>query len=160
MTPRDLWNIHTSVKKQQGLMSMHDMVLKLPWYFYLLMEKPLLGCYYQVQCLYYQLVQCNQTTPIPVIVKVRSKKANKRTALTIIFADSFGPHFFQNFLIVLFCVFFWHGVRVLSMPKLTELYFLYQILVSPSGQKGPKLNYLHIFHTWGIRTKIKILIIK
>ena len=111
-------------------MSMHDMVLKLPWYFYLLMEKPLLGRYYQVQYLYYQLVQCNQTTPISVIVKVRSEKANKRTALTIIFAESFGLRFFQNFFIVLFCGFFWHGVRALSVPKL-KLYFLYQILVSP-----------------------------
>ena len=41
------------------------MALKLPWYFYLLMEKPL-GCYFQVQSPYYQAAQCNQKTPIPV----------------------------------------------------------------------------------------------
>ena len=41
------------------------MALKLLWYFYLLMEKPI-ACYFQVQSLYYQAAQCNQKTPIPV----------------------------------------------------------------------------------------------
>ena len=40
------------------------MVLKLPQYFYLLMEKPL-GCYFQVWSPYYEAARCNQKTPIP-----------------------------------------------------------------------------------------------
>ena len=58
MTPRDLENIHTTS------ISSWDTV-KLPLYFYLLMEKPL-GHYFQVWSPYYQTAQCNQTTPIPV----------------------------------------------------------------------------------------------
>ena len=52
--------------------------LKLPQYFYLLMEKPLV-CYFQVRSPYNQAAQCNQKTPIPVTLKgqVRSEKDKK-----------------------------------------------------------------------------------
>ena len=42
-----------------------NIALKLPWYFYLLMEKPLGRCF-EVQSPYYKAAQCNQKTPIPV----------------------------------------------------------------------------------------------
>ena len=52
--------------------------LKLPRYFYVLMEKPL-GRYFQVRSPYYQAVQCNQKTPVPVSSRwqVTSQKAKK-----------------------------------------------------------------------------------
>ena len=80
MTPRDLRNIHTS-------RTCANMALKLPWYFYLLMEKPL-GRYFQVQSPYYQVAQCNQKIPIPVSSRwqVSSEKAKKGQASTLITA--------------------------------------------------------------------------
>ena len=55
-----------------------NMALKLPRYFYLLMEKPL-GRYFLVWSPYYQAAQCNQKTLIPVSSRqqVRSEKAKK-----------------------------------------------------------------------------------
>ena len=52
--------------------------LKLCWYFYLLMEKPLRR-YFQVQSLYYQVAQCHQKKLIPVSSRwqVRCEKAKK-----------------------------------------------------------------------------------
>ena len=57
---------------------MRNMALKLPQYFYLLMEKPL-GCYFYVQCPYYQAAQCTQKAPIPASSRqqVRFEKAKK-----------------------------------------------------------------------------------
>ena len=62
MTPRDLRNIHNTGRDALPCM---NMALKLPQYFYLLMEKPL-GRYFQVWPPYYQAAQCNQKAPIPV----------------------------------------------------------------------------------------------
>ena len=65
MTPRDLRNIHTTGNSCRDALPCANMALKLPRYFYLLMEKPL-GRYFQVQSPYYQATQCNQKTSIPV----------------------------------------------------------------------------------------------
>ena len=50
---RDLRNIHTTVKSYRDTLPCANMTLKVPRYFYLLMEK-LLGCHFQVQYPYYQ----------------------------------------------------------------------------------------------------------
>ena len=65
MTSRDFRNIHTTSNNSRNAISFLNMPLKLPQYFYLLMEKPL-GCYFQVRSPYYQVAQCTQKTPIPV----------------------------------------------------------------------------------------------
>ena len=65
MKPRDLRNIHTTVNSCRDALPRANMALKLPWYFYLLMEN-LLGRYLQVQSLCYQALRCNQKAPIPV----------------------------------------------------------------------------------------------
>ena len=46
MTPRDLRNIHATRNSCRDALPCANMALKLPLYFYLLMEKPL-GCYFQ-----------------------------------------------------------------------------------------------------------------
>ena len=48
MTPRDLRNIHTTGNSCRDALPCANMALKLPWYFYLLMEKPL-GFFFQVR---------------------------------------------------------------------------------------------------------------
>ena len=87
MTPRDLRNIHTTKNNGKDALPSTNVALKLPWYFYLLMEKPL-GRYFQVRSPYYQAAQCNQKTPIPVSSRwqVRSEKAKKGCASTLITA--------------------------------------------------------------------------
>ena len=65
MTPRDLRNIHTTGNSCRDALPCANMALKLSRYFYLLLEKPL-GRYFQVGSPYYQALQCNQKTPIPV----------------------------------------------------------------------------------------------
>ena len=65
MTPRNLRNIHTTRNSCREALPCVSKALKLPWYFYLLMEKPF-GCYFQFLSPYYQAAQCNQKTPIPV----------------------------------------------------------------------------------------------
>ena len=65
MTPRGLRNIHTTRNSCRDALLRANMALKLPRYFYLLMEKHL-GHYFQVQSCYYQAAQCKQETPIPV----------------------------------------------------------------------------------------------
>ena len=62
--------------------SMRDMALKMSRYFYLMMEKPL-GCYFQVCSPFYQAVQCDHKTPIPLSsrAQVRSKKTKKISSL-------------------------------------------------------------------------------
>ena len=79
MTPRDLRNIHTTGNSCRDALPCANMALKLPRYFYLLMEKSL-GCYFQVWSPYYQVAQYNQKTPISISSRwqVRSKKAKKR----------------------------------------------------------------------------------
>ena len=67
MTPRDLRNIHTTGNSCRDALPCANMALKLPWYFYLLMEKPL-GRYFQVRSPYYQTAKCNQKTPIPKFI--------------------------------------------------------------------------------------------
>ena len=46
MAPRDHRNIHTTGKSWRDVLPCANMALKLPRYFYLLIEKPL-GCYFQ-----------------------------------------------------------------------------------------------------------------
>ena len=89
MTPRDLRNIYTTRNSCRDALPCTNMALKLPRYFYLLMEKPL-GRYFQVWSPYYQAAQCNQKTPIPVSSRrqVRSEKAKKGKASTIITATT------------------------------------------------------------------------
>ena len=84
MTPRDLRNIHTTRNSCRDALPCTNMALILPWYFYLLMEKPP-GCYFQVQSPYYLATKCNQKTPIPVYSgwQVRSEKAKKGQASTL-----------------------------------------------------------------------------
>ena len=65
MTPRNLRNIHTTRNSCKDTLPCVNKALKLPWHFYLLMEKPF-GCYFQVWSSYYQVAQCSQKTPIPV----------------------------------------------------------------------------------------------
>ena len=88
MTPRDLSNIHTTGNSCRDALPCANMALKLPQYFYLLMEKPL-GCYLQVRSPYYQVAQCNQKTLIPVSSKwqVRSEKAKKRISINTNHSD-------------------------------------------------------------------------
>ena len=89
MTPRELINIHTIRNSCRDTLPCAIMVLKLPWYFYMLMEEPL-GCYFQVQSPYYQEAQCKQKTPIPVSLKwqLRSEKTKKGQASTLITATT------------------------------------------------------------------------
>ena len=63
MTPRDLRNMHTTRNSCRDPLSFAHMVLKLPQYFYLLIEEPL-GCYFHVWSPYYQAAQSNQKTLI------------------------------------------------------------------------------------------------
>ena len=63
MTPRDLRNIHTTRNSCKDAFPCANMALKLPWYCYLLMDKPI-GCYFQVRSPYYQAAWCNQKIPI------------------------------------------------------------------------------------------------
>ena len=81
--PQGPWKHPHHQNKLLGHMSMHSMALKLPQYFYLLMEKPL-GCYFQVRFLYNQVTQCDQKTPIPASSRwhVRSKKASTLISAT------------------------------------------------------------------------------
>ena len=83
MTARDLRNIHTNKNSCRDALPCANMALKLPQYFYLLMEKPL-GRYFQVRPPYYQAAQCNQKTPIAVSSRwqVRFEKAKKRISIT------------------------------------------------------------------------------
>ena len=89
MTPRDLRNIHTTRNSCRDALPCTNMALKLPRYFYLLMEKPL-GRYFQVWSPYYQVAQCNQKTPIPASSRwqVRYEKAKKALGSTLITATT------------------------------------------------------------------------
>ena len=70
MTPTDLRNIHSAGNSCRDALPCANMKLKLPGYFYLLMEKPL-GHYFQVWSPYY-VAHCNQKTPISCILSDRS----------------------------------------------------------------------------------------
>ena len=63
MSPRDLRNTHTTGNSSRDALPCANMALKVPQYFYLLMEKPL-GRYFQVRSPYYQMAKCSQKTPI------------------------------------------------------------------------------------------------
>ena len=78
MTPSNIRNIHTTGKSCRDALPCTNMALKLPQYFYLLMEKTL-GYYFQVQSVYYQAVQCNQKNTYSCISRwqVRSEKVKK-----------------------------------------------------------------------------------
>ena len=89
MTPRDLRNIHNTRNSCRDALPCMYMALKLPQYFYLLMEKPL-GFHFKVPSLYYQAALCNQKTPIPVSSRwqVRSEQAKKGYVSTLITATT------------------------------------------------------------------------
>ena len=89
MIPRDLRKIHTTRNSCRDALPSTNITLKLPQYFYSLMEKPL-GHYFQVRSSYNQAAQCNQKTPIPVSLwwQVRSEKAKKGEASTLITATT------------------------------------------------------------------------
>ena len=76
MTLTNLRNIYTTGNSCRDALPCTNMALKLPRYFYLLMEKPL-GRYFQVRPPYYLVAQWNQKKPIPVSSRwqVRSNKA-------------------------------------------------------------------------------------
>ena len=80
MRPTDLRNMQTIRNSFWNALPCANMALKLRWYFYLLMEKPL-GRYLQVLSPYYQVTKFNQKTPIPVSSRwlVKSDKAKKMT---------------------------------------------------------------------------------
>ena len=82
MTPRNLRNIHTTGNSCRDALSHGNIALKLPQYFYLLMEKPF-GHYFQAWSAYYQVAQSNQKIPILVSSRwqVRSEKAKKRISI-------------------------------------------------------------------------------
>ena len=82
MTPRDLRNIHTTRSGCRNALPRVNMALKLPQYFYLLMEQTL-GRYFQVRSPCYQVAQCNQKRR-----QVRSEKAKKGYASTLITATT------------------------------------------------------------------------
>ena len=71
--------IHTTGNSCRDALRCTNMALKVPWYFYLLMEKPL-SCYFQIWSLYYQAAQCTQKTPILLSWRwqIRSEKAKKK----------------------------------------------------------------------------------
>ena len=79
MTTRELRNIYTTGNSCMDALPCANMALKLPQYFYLLMEKAL-GRHFQVQSPYYQVANSNQKTPIPTSSReqVRSEKAKKQ----------------------------------------------------------------------------------
>ena len=81
--------IHTTGCSCRDALPCANMTLKLPLYFYLLMEKPL-GRYFQVRSPYYQAAQYNQKTPIPVSSRwqIRSGKSKKRISITLITATT------------------------------------------------------------------------
>ena len=83
MTPRDLIIIHTTGNSCRDVISCENMALKLPRYFYLLIEKPL-GCYFQIWSPYSQVEECKPKTPISVSsrLQVRFEKAKNRKAST------------------------------------------------------------------------------
>ena len=89
MTIRDLINMYTTRNTCRNALPCANMALKLPWYFYLLMEEPL-GCYFQVRSPYYQATQCNQKASIPIYSrwKVRYQKGKKGQASTLITATT------------------------------------------------------------------------
>ena len=70
--------VTNDTQRYRDALTCANMALKLPWYFFLLMEKPL-GHYFQVQSPYYQAAQWNQKTLIPVSSRqeVRSEIAKK-----------------------------------------------------------------------------------
>ena len=61
MTQRDLRNINTTRNSCGDALPCANMELKIPQYFYLLLEKPL-GQYFQVRSPYYQAPQYSQKT--------------------------------------------------------------------------------------------------
>ena len=88
MAPRDLRNIHTTRNSCRDALPCANMALKLPWYFYLLMEKPLC-CYIQVRCPYYQATLHPENT-YSCILKVTSQvwESQKRISITLITATT------------------------------------------------------------------------
>ena len=70
MTSRDLRNIHTVGNSCRDALPWTNMALKLPRYFYLLMEKPLGSSDFQVQSPYSQVAQKPPENTYSCILKV------------------------------------------------------------------------------------------
>ena len=89
MTHRSLRNIHTTRNSCRDAVPCANMALKLPQYFYLLMEKAF-GRYFQVRSPYYQVAQCNQKNTYSYILKVTGQvlESQKRISVTLITATT------------------------------------------------------------------------
>ena len=83
MTPRDLRNIHTTGNSCRDALPCANMALKLPQYFYLLMQKPL-GRYFQVRSPYYQARHCDQKNIYFYILKVTGHGCESQKRISII----------------------------------------------------------------------------
>ena len=119
MIPRDHRNIHTIRNSCRNALPSTNMALKLPQYFYSLMEKPL-GRYFQVRSSCYRAAQRNQKAPIPVSLRwqVRSEKAKEGEASTLITATTYIH---------------------LPKPVLTDLTIKPDsVLTNPTGKDGAK----------------------
>ena len=89
MTCRDLRNIRTTGNSCRDALPCANMALKLPQYFYLLMEKPL-GCYLQVRSPYFQATQVQPENTYSYILKVTGQvwESQKRISITLITATT------------------------------------------------------------------------
>ena len=90
MTPRDLRNIHTTRNSYRDALPCANMALKLPLYFYLLMEKPL-GRYFQVRSPYYQATQYSEST-YSCILKVTGQVWESQKRISINTNHSYHQH--------------------------------------------------------------------
>ena len=123
MTPRDLRNIHTTGNSCRDALPCANMALKLPRYFYLLMEKPL-GCYFQVQSPYYQAAQCNHLFLYPQDGRSGLGKPKKRTSIMLITATT-SVH--------------------LPKPVSTDLTKPDSVLTNPIGKDGVQSCFMEIY---------------
>ena len=87
MTPRDLRNIHTTGNSCRDALPCANMALKLPRYFYLLMEKPL-GRYFQVRSPSGGTVQPENIYSCILKVTGQVWESQKRTSITLITATT------------------------------------------------------------------------
>ena len=83
MTPRDLRNIHTTGNSCRDPLPCANLALKLPQYFYLLMQKPL-GRYFQVRSPYYQARHFDQKNIYFYILKVTGHGCESQKRISII----------------------------------------------------------------------------
>ena len=82
MTPRDLRNIHTTGNNCRDALLGANVALKLPRYFYLLMEKHL-GRYFPIRSPYYHVARCNQKNIYSLILNVTCQVWESQTWISI-----------------------------------------------------------------------------